>query len=196
MTQALATHQHRQNTIANQAGFNLIEISIVLAIVGLVVGGIWWAASAAFDNLKQQNLAKGILSSAQNLTSMYSTIPTTTTIDSLTNLINSNVFPTDWLNGPAALKSPYGGAITLAGTVGATTMTFAALTRDQCAHIATRIANSSPGPTLISINASGSALSSTATGTSAFGNVTAAGAIGACPNATTNDLVFTFNFAK
>lgn len=36
----------------NRKGFNLIEAAIVLAVVGLVVAGIWWAASALASKWK------------------------------------------------------------------------------------------------------------------------------------------------
>lgn len=37
---------------AAQKGFNLIEAAIVLGIVGLVVGGIWVAATSVYANLR------------------------------------------------------------------------------------------------------------------------------------------------
>lgn len=42
-------------------GFNLIETAIVLGVVGLVIGGIWVAASAAYDRQKSNELASTIL---------------------------------------------------------------------------------------------------------------------------------------
>ena len=45
--------QQRHN---HKRGFNLIEAAIVLAVVGLVIGGIWVAASAVRDNYKANQL--------------------------------------------------------------------------------------------------------------------------------------------
>lgn len=44
-----------------QRGFSLVEAAIVLAVVGLVLGGIWVAASAINDKLKVNRLTEIIL---------------------------------------------------------------------------------------------------------------------------------------
>lgn len=44
---------------SQRRGFNLIEAAIVLAVVGLVIGGIWVAASAVTDHMKWVNTQKG-----------------------------------------------------------------------------------------------------------------------------------------
>lgn len=52
-------------------GFSLIEAAIVLGIVGLVIGGIWVAASSV---QKQQRMAReltGILTIVQNIQNLY-----------------------------------------------------------------------------------------------------------------------------
>lgn len=54
---------HTQKT--NENGFNLIEAAIVLAVVGLVVGGIWAAASAIRFNM-QINDSVRIMGTAVN----------------------------------------------------------------------------------------------------------------------------------
>jgi hypothetical protein len=46
----------------NNRGFNLIEAAIVLGLVGLVVGGIWSAASNYLENQRVQRYAADILS--------------------------------------------------------------------------------------------------------------------------------------
>ena len=40
-------------------GVNLIDSAIVLGIVGLVLGGIWWAAGAVNDTIKWRKTEKG-----------------------------------------------------------------------------------------------------------------------------------------
>ncbi len=59
---------NRQN---KEAGFNLIEAAIVLGIVGLVVAGIWAAASAAYENMRQQSSSRNLLAMAQNIKNFY-----------------------------------------------------------------------------------------------------------------------------
>src|SRR5450755_2463049 len=55
----------RAQRAAKQSGFNLIEAAIVLGIVGLIVGGIWAAAGAAYEGMRQQNASKQLLSLVQ-----------------------------------------------------------------------------------------------------------------------------------
>src|ERR1700694_4397622 len=50
---------------------------------------------------------------------VYASVPTTTAIDTLPNLIAAKTIPDDWQNGANAAKSPYGGPVTVGGTVGA-----------------------------------------------------------------------------
>ena len=42
-----------------QKAFSLIETAIVLAIVGLVIGGIWVGAAIVSDSIKKQQVVEG-----------------------------------------------------------------------------------------------------------------------------------------
>jgi hypothetical protein len=55
----------------NGRGFNLIEAAIVLGVVGLVIGGIWVAASAVQENLRTKRMQEGITSIYQGILSQY-----------------------------------------------------------------------------------------------------------------------------
>ena len=46
-----------------QSGFTLIEAAIVLAIIGLVAGGIWVAASSVYENLRTARASEQLLAS-------------------------------------------------------------------------------------------------------------------------------------
>jgi hypothetical protein len=48
-------------------GFNLIESAVVLGLVGLVVGGVWWAASAVSERQKINDLVSGVILGADKL---------------------------------------------------------------------------------------------------------------------------------
>ncbi len=43
-------------------GFNLVEAAIVLGVIGLIIGGIWIAASQVSENMTASELSKGFLS--------------------------------------------------------------------------------------------------------------------------------------
>lgn len=55
-----------------QRGFSLIEAAIVLAVVGLVLGGIWVAAAAMYENYKVNKTVEGIFSTARNIQNLIS----------------------------------------------------------------------------------------------------------------------------
>lgn len=75
-----------------QRGFNLIEAAIVLTIIGLVIGGIWLAASTVMNNMRKGELAEQTLQVVQNLRNLYANQQTT---DGLTtvNANNAGIFP-------------------------------------------------------------------------------------------------------
>jgi hypothetical protein len=52
-------------------GFNLIEAAIVLGVIGLVVGGIWVAASTVNQNLKINALFRGSLAVIANMQNLF-----------------------------------------------------------------------------------------------------------------------------
>jgi len=53
-------------------GFNLVEAAIVLGVVGLVIGGIWVAASTVSENHKINQTITGIGQMTQDFRNMYS----------------------------------------------------------------------------------------------------------------------------
>ena len=65
------THGKQTRQANARAGFNLIEAAIVLGIVGLIVGGIWAAASSAYENMRQQTASKQLLSLVGNIRNYY-----------------------------------------------------------------------------------------------------------------------------
>lgn len=52
-------------------GFNLVEAAIVLGVVGLVIGGIWVAASSVSHTMKVNTLYKGIVSTVINTRTLF-----------------------------------------------------------------------------------------------------------------------------
>lgn len=95
----------RQN---KESGFNLIEAAIVLGIVGLVVAGIWAAAAAAYENMRQQAASKNLLAYAQAIKNYYAGSGATQVQTVNTALIAAGLVPKDMLVGTTAVVHPWG----------------------------------------------------------------------------------------
>lgn len=96
--------------------FSLIEAAIVLAIVGLVIGGLWAAASSAMNNLKIQQTREGIITTISNIRSLLPASMHTGSDITLqfngfySDAINMGLFPADWVKGTSAI-SPLGDVV-------------------------------------------------------------------------------------
>lgn len=96
-------------------GFTLTEIAIVLGIIGLILGAIWVAASAVYNNIRVSHANTQILQLAQGIRSLYSTSSTTTglTVD---NLICAKAVPSDMIvaacGTPGTLDDAFAGGVT------------------------------------------------------------------------------------
>ena len=90
----------RRRRAANK-GFNLIEAAIVLGIVGLVVGGIWVAATSVYANLRSKRATDQLLSITQGIRALFATsssLGTLAAVDITPLMAQSNVIPTDMLS--------------------------------------------------------------------------------------------------
>lgn len=94
-------------------GFNLVEAAIVLGVVGLVIGGIWIAASAASETYKVNKSVEGMFQTSRNI---QNTIPKSNASvignngDMVPIVINANLAPADWVKN-GTLVNPFGGSI-------------------------------------------------------------------------------------
>lgn len=102
----------------HRKGFNLVEAAIVLGVVGLVIGGIWVAASAVSENMKVKRLSEGlqlIYSGVRNqfknmpvgMSGIVLADPSNGAIDAISRL---GVVPEDFLNN-GKLITPWGHGI-------------------------------------------------------------------------------------
>lgn len=97
----------RRRRAANK-GFNLIEAAIVLGIVGLVVGGIWVAATSVYANLRSKRATDELLGIAQSVRALFATSTTmnNAAADMTAVMAQANVLPSDTLTTtPAAALS-------------------------------------------------------------------------------------------
>ena len=111
-------------TRAPSRGFTLTEIAIVLGIIGLILGAIWVAAAAVYNNMRVATANTELLQITQGLRAMYAT---SSTVDPGANMpgnltyVHSGVFPTNALNlgTPSASTSalnPWSGNIYIAAS--------------------------------------------------------------------------------
>ncbi len=87
-----------------QDGFSLIEAAIVLSIVGLVIGGIWVAASAVKDNMHANHLMNDIYSTNRAIWDLYKgqdilVADTGYYLDSF--FMNAGIAPKSWIHKPS-----------------------------------------------------------------------------------------------
>lgn len=90
-------------------GFNLIEAAIVLGVVGLIIGGIWVAASAVSRAQKIDRTVSAIHLTMNKLSNLYrnQTFPTAVT-DLTPMLISAGAIPANLIQNTSAL-SGWGG---------------------------------------------------------------------------------------
>lgn len=60
---------------SKQAGFSLVEMSIYLAIVGLVLGGVWAAASTLSETRRVNQTVRSVMDTVQNVRDRYLSAP-------------------------------------------------------------------------------------------------------------------------
>lgn len=140
----------------HQAGFNLIEAAIVLGIVGLIVGGIWAAASSAYENMRQQTASKQLLALVQGIRGYYAQAGTDTFDTNASNIVNLGLAPNDMVinaGGTPSLRHQWGSTVTFTATAVTNYATFGIvfnnLKREQCANLLSRVANAARGSGLL-----------------------------------------------
>lgn len=106
---------NRNSRDSKKRAFTLTEIAIVLGIIGLILGAIWVAASAVYNNLRVSHANTQILQLAQGIRSLYSSSSTTAglTVD---NLICAKAVPSDMIiaacGTPGTLDDAFAGGVT------------------------------------------------------------------------------------
>lgn len=101
-----------QQSVAAEAtrrrGFTLTEAAIVLGIVGLILGAIWVAAAAVYNNLRVQKANTAILTVAQTIRSMHAT-QTAVQAAGASDWIAAGIWPADWITTTTTTTTPTGG---------------------------------------------------------------------------------------
>lgn len=136
--------------IADRKAFSLIEITIVLAIAGIVIAGIWMAMATIAQNSREARLAAQITETMANgrrifarsaeLPNVAGTIPFTRAS------IAAGVFPADMVRDDTNAIHALGGNAYLAYAVSGTpvlNLTLAGMLPDVCARLVPKVVGSS-----------------------------------------------------
>jgi len=182
----MATTQ-RKNRRFN-AGFNLIEATIVMGIVGIVMGGVFVAWSAINTNTRVRNAAEQATIIIQQIRSTYANRndfgADISAVDFASALFNSDLIPQQW-NVGGLIRNPFGGLTNVTATNATSTfaLDFTGVNRQECIQLVSKLQASSFDQGLTTIN-----------GTNVVNNfaslVTISDTI--CPNNVTN-ASFTYN---
>lgn len=174
----------------NKRGFNLIEIAIVLAVIGLVIGGIYVAASSVTENQRKQKAQSQLLTIVQNMRAVYANQIWTTTAPTAPVLYNARVMPADVVpdstTNPATFTGAFGAVSITAPDANNFGVSLAGLPKGACIDLITKNFGTAQQTDQIG-------LTNITNGTNAVGTpYTPATANTACAAATNNTLIFNF----
>ncbi|MDD3028730.1 MAG: type 4 pilus major pilin [Alphaproteobacteria bacterium] len=182
-----------------QKGFTLTEISIVLGIMGLILGAIWTAASGVYDKQRVSHATTAIMQIVQGIRGIYASSSSLDADFNVTNLNNAGALPSDMVNsaGNALVGLFPGGATTLSSLYSgaAFDITVTKIPRDNCVSLLMAIAGNSRDPGLLAAASTAPAaqpapLSVTATPVLAAAAV--ANNFGGCMSTSSNTMHFVF----
>lgn len=175
----------------DQSGFSLIESAIVLAVMGLVIGGIWVAAAAVQSNWREQSAQTQLLQIVANVRELYQSQRTMGSTVDMKSLITASVFPAEMVASDNTAQNPWNGdvAIAQANSGKEFTVTSQNVPDQACINLITRNIETAADYGLTALTA-GSTKWDTPAKLQAVDPATAAGA---CSNQTSNTLVWQYN---
>jgi hypothetical protein len=128
----------------NQFGFNLIEASLVLGIVGLVIGGIfaaWGTVASAQRVRKATDMTTVIVQQIRTTYAARTTFDSSDTASGTTftqALVAANLIPVEFLVG-GAVKNPWGGNVLVTPDTTGMTVSYSAVNTADCKKLANMV---------------------------------------------------------
>ncbi len=125
----------------------MIESAIVLGIVGLIIGGIWVAASAVNQNMQKAEVTKTTLAMVKGVQNLFDNqTVTASNTDVTTSMINAGVIPADWVKSTGAV-SPWNGDVYVTIGTGRVTVNFYSVPKTMCIDLVSRMPGQVGNPT-------------------------------------------------
>lgn len=138
---------------ARRGAFSLIEAAIVLGIIGLVIGGIWAAASEVSTRRKQAEFIEGLLFMTSTISQIWPkniALPTPGNSPGLGVYnglaISAKAVPENWISSDTVIRDPWGNAVNIdfgAAYWGASynvwIIEFSSVTQTDCYALANKI---------------------------------------------------------
>lgn len=190
-------------------GFTLTEIAIVLGIIGLILGAIWVAAAAVYNNLRVSKTTTQLLSTAQGVRALYATSSavdsgadmTLSTTDAKNyTYTSSGILPSDTLVGTKAAVDVWQGAISIVSakintTSDAFAVEFDNVPTSACIALETGVSGTGrdPGLTQVTAGKAGTLAITAAAALTSNVPVTASAAQTSCGANPLNNVAFGFS---
>lgn len=99
-------------SFSSTRGLTLLETALALAILGLVIAGIWVVSGSAFGSNKKNQLAEQIITTVENVRSYTRNVDLGTTTLNVNQAWNLGLLPVDVRRG-GNFRNPYGGNFTI-----------------------------------------------------------------------------------
>lgn len=97
---------------SSSRGLTLLETALALAILGLVIAGVWVVSGSAFGSNKKNQLAEQVISTVENVRSYMRNVDLGTTTLNTNQAWNLGLLPADVRKG-GNYRNPYGGNFTI-----------------------------------------------------------------------------------
>ncbi len=94
-------------------GISMVEMTILLAIVGLIIGGVWATAASVHSRNRIATTVNAILDTANRTKGLHTGFPNKLLPGTVAAQITGGYFSTTFVNGTTT-QNPWGGTVTLA----------------------------------------------------------------------------------
>ncbi len=95
--------------LSSESGLSLLESALALAILGLIIAGVWIVSGSAFGSNKKNRLAEQVIASVETIRSYSRNVDMGATVLNTQNIWDLGLLPTDVRRG-GTFRNIYGGS--------------------------------------------------------------------------------------